>query len=299
MAPPSSTRTHLFAAIAILAVFGLGCQYFQLPEHLQSEAAIENPRRTIPDAPVFLNNEDSGNISDIGRPSKSGSIDLESQPIDRKLAEITKLREVNGVLLEGTNAVASNVYLVANPDLSVEAFAKLYIAIDQAAGFIYIPKNPTPDPPSDTRKPSPMFLAVHTEKVDGARTYLGTLPDYDPEFSFSYDIEVEIAKSADQLKSTRMWEDSFEISADERFFINEKQGPEADYGPRFSRVKQRPVDEGQLRYELNKLPTTSDRKLIIVSERASCGRLLSTLALVDEPRAKFRIVVRPDNYPPE
>lgn len=286
-------RIDQFALLGLGFFLVLGCRYLQLPEHLQSEAATENPNPTFSDATVFLNNQDSGRISDIGRQPKPLSPNLGAINIEQRLAEIMTLREDSGVLLDG-NLAASNVYLVVNSEISVRAFAKLYVAVDQAAGIVYVPKDPYPGPPAEPTKPSPFFLAVHTERVDGARTYLSTLPDYDPEFNFSYDIEVEIAKSAEQLKRTRMWEHSFEISADERFFINEKQGPDADYGPRYSRVKQRPIDEAQAKDELSRLPT-SDRKLIIVSEKASYGKLLTVFAL-SEPRTRFRIVVRPNSF---
>lgn len=302
MSFPRSRHRPLISSIApivILATLVIGCQYFQLPEHLQSETASENPKSTLSDTTVYLNNEDCGRISDIGRQPKPLSLDLGATSIDRKLAEVMKLREANGVFLDGNNLVAANVYLVANPELSVEAFVKLYVAADQSVGLLYIPKNPNPEPPSEPTRPSPFFLAVHTEKVDGARTSLSTLPDYDPDFKYSYDIEIEIAKSAEQLKGMRMWEDSLEISADERFFVNEKQGPDADYGPKNSRVKQRAVEEAQIKDELNKLPTSAERKLIIVSEKAAYGTLLHILEQVNEPRTKFRIVVRPNTFSQE
>jgi hypothetical protein len=296
MAPSNSTRTHLFAAIAILAIFGLGCQYFQLPEHLQSEAATENPKSTVSDAPVFLNAEASGRISDIDRPRKPLSPDLGETSIDQRLAEVMKLREANGVLLENTNLVANNICLEADPALSMAAFAKLFVGLDKVAGTIYIPRIPGTNPRTgDDTKPNPLTLVVRTEHPAERLELPANWPIYDPEFRFSYDIELEIAKSAEQLKGIRMWEDSFEISADERFFINEKQGPDADYGPRYSRVKQRPVEEAQAKDELSRLPTTSDRKLLIVSEMASYGKLLAVLA-VAEPRTRFRIVVRPTSY---
>jgi len=209
-------------------------------------------------------------------------------------------REDNGVFLEGTNLVASNVYLDADPQLTIGAFAKLYRAMDEASGTVFILRNPTPEPPAEPRRPNPLILIVTTVGPGGRSTRpFIDWPIQDPEFEYSYDIELEIAKSAEQLKSMRMWEDSLEISADERFFINEKQGPDADYGPRFSRVKQRPIEEAQVKDELAKLPVSSDRKLIIVSEKAAYGTLLHILEQLNEPRTKFRIVVRPNAYPQE
>ena len=284
---------------AVLVFLVLGCQYFQLPEHLQSEAVIDNPNRTVSDAIVFLNAEPAGRISDIGYAVTDSLMGPDTRAVDKRLSEIAKQRESEGVYHADANEVAANVNLIADPELSVWAFAKLYKGIDNAAGVVYIPRNNKGKEQGEPVKPDPLTLVVHTVIPGGRHDLRRNLSSYDPDFKYSYDMQVEYALSAEQLKGTRMWEDSFEISADERFFINEKQGPEADHGPTYSRVKQRPIAEDQAKDELSRLPTLSDRKLIIVSEKASYGKLLWVMALLDETRSKYRIVVRPSNYAKE
>ena len=283
-------------AVVVLVFLALGCQYFQ--QRLESEAAIDNPNRTVSDAILFLNNEQSGMISDIGY-AVTGP---DTRPVEARLSDIRKKREAEGVMHADTDEVAANVHLIAEPELTVWAFAKLYQAIDKAAGVVYVPRNNESKEQGEPGKPDPLVLVVRTVIPEIPGNHSDTrrnLTSYDPDFKYNYDMQVEFALSAEQLKGMRMWEDSFEISADERFFINEKQGPEADYGPTFSRVRQRPVAEQQAKDELMRLPTLSDRKLIIVSEKASFGKLLDVLSLVNDTRSKYRIVVRPNKYAKE
>jgi hypothetical protein len=61
-----------------------------------------------------------------------------------RLGDITKQRELNGVFNEGTDEIAANVYLIANPELAIGPFAKLFIAAAESAGDIYIPKKTYP-----------------------------------------------------------------------------------------------------------------------------------------------------------
>lgn len=278
-----------------LIALALACKYFQLPEHLASEAAKDNPNRTINDSPIFLNRDSNGRISDIDRPRTM--TDLGETSIDQRLALILRDRESNGILFDGTNIVACSVYLLADPELSMAAFSKLYLGIDRAATAVYIPKEWTPPPQSGPpQRPSPYTLIADTQPPGERPGIASEWPLYDPDYQHSYNLDLEIAKSSDQLKSMRMSEDSIEISADERFFRNEKQGPEADQGPRLSRVKQRLINAEDLNREFAALDSGYDPKLVIVSARASYGSLRRFLEQINDPKARFRIVVRPDVF---
>ena len=266
-------RTFELAIIPIIFV-SIGCGSMQ---RLESESATKNPDEFIDAPEIFLN---GSRISDVAA--------LRSQ-----IDEVVKLREANGVFLEGTNEVPRNVYLRANPKLSVGAFARLFRAIDDGAGTAYIPRAEMPDAPEKGDRLNPLYLEVSTEGYEFPRA-LGPLIDLD--HRYSYNVSIDITKvTREGLKGIRMFTGTLEISADGQYFVNEKQGDDADYGPIFSSVKQRAIEPADLAFELGRLANAKDNAItVIVSDRASYGKLLSVFEAA--PGApEFLLIVRPSD----
>jgi hypothetical protein len=209
-----------------------------------------------------------------------------------RLGDITKQRELNGVFNEGTDEIAANVYLIANPELAIGPFAKLFIAAAESAGDIYIPKKNIPAHDRIPRHPDPMFLAVTTEKLNSETLMPALYPTYDPNHRYTYDTSFEFVKSADSLLSDRAWAGSVEISADERYFINDAQGKEADNGPKYTQVKQRPIEAAALKDELVKIVSANKEILIIASEKASYKSLLRLFEEAESMNVALRVLVR-------
>jgi hypothetical protein len=53
--------------ILLLFLAALGCKYLSPAQKLESEAATENPKRTLTDSPIWINNDSVGTISGVDR----------------------------------------------------------------------------------------------------------------------------------------------------------------------------------------------------------------------------------------
>jgi len=291
-----------FPIILVLLIAAIGCKYLSPAQKLESEAATENPNRTITDSPVFLNNEPVGTIAGLNRKTGLNSkkerdpieIALSDRTVGEVLAEIKKERERSGIFIEGTNVVPINVYLIASPELAVGPFAELYIAIDKNAGAVYIPKRSPPKRGGEPQRPDPLTLIVRTDPFVPMGRPPYDQPMHDPDHRFNYKTSFELGNTGDgSLLSDRAWRGSVEISADERYFINDKQGAEADKGPKNTHVKQRPIETTALSDELvNIIEPVNKEILIIASEKASYGSLLKVFEAAERLDAGLRVLVR-------
>lgn len=289
---------NLFPILVVLLFAALGCKYLSPGQKLESETAMANPKRTLTDSPVFLNSEPVGTIADLKR-KKTGDlveIALSERPLSEKLAEITKQRENEGVLIEGTNIAPTNVRLIASPELAVGPLAELYIAIDENSGEVYIPRRNAPAGPIEPQRPDPFTLEVQTEQPTSmSEPYYR--PSHDPKYKYNYNTSFEFAKTLESLLSYRAWSGSVELSADERYFVNDAQDPEADEGPKYTRIKQRAIEGAHLKDELARIvePVNSEI-LIITSEKASYESLLKIFEAGENLKVRFRVVVRPQKF---
>lgn len=283
----------------VLVLFILGCKYLQPAQKLESEAATENPNPTIQDLPLKLNMENVGNIASM-LPRDKRMVDGGGSVLDRRIEEIVKAREANGVFVDGSTQVVNEIYIFLNPQLSVGAFGKVFEAIKTGGGSPRVPRKiPRKSSEIENSKPNPLYLEVNggvpdrTMNVvyrsqghsnDNVTVFL--LP-VDNNHDYSYDLEVEFAKSRDSLLSTRAFQDSIEISADEKLFANDKHTD--DKGPRYTQVKQRPITTDALKSELERIKASGNPITIIVSDKVSYGKLLSIFEAVD---AEFHVIVR-------
>lgn len=285
---------RILLLLLLLVLAALGCKYLSPAQKLESESATENPNRTITDSPIFLNNEDFGTIADLNKKEQGPlGIDLTKRKLSEVLADIIKERESNGIFIEGTNVVPTNVYIIADPELAVGPLAELHIAIDENAGDVYIPKKNLPKRKGEPQKPDPFTLEVRTEKAGFGKIPDHHQPMYDPDHLYTYKTSFEFVKSADSLLSYRAWTGSVELSADERYFVNDAQGEAADKGPKYTEVKQRPIEPAALAGELAKIVSPVNKEiLIIASEKASYASLLKIFEAAPDTGVKLRILVR-------
>jgi len=284
----------IFPLISLLLLIVLGCKYLSPAQKLESEATTENPKRTISDSLVFLNSGSVGKISDLKR-AKRDVIDLATNDstVADVLSDVIKEREKNGVFMEGTNVTPSSVYLIANPELAIGPLAELYIAIDENAGDVYIRRKNAPRNDGRPQKPNPFTLEVRTVALVFGGAPEHDWPIYDPRHRFTYSTSFEFVKTPDSLLSSRAWVSSVELSADERYFVNDKQGPEADEGPKYTQVKQRPIEPAALTSELAKIVEPINKYiLIIASEKASYASLLKIFEAAPGGSVKLQVLVR-------
>ena len=220
--------------------------------------------------------------------------------LDRRIEEIVRDREANGVFVYGSTQVVNGVYIFFNSKLSVGAFAKVFEAIKTGGGSPKVPRKiPRKITETDDLKPNPLYLEVNDGVNDRSvnvlhrqqghsndnRTVLLLPEDYDHDYS--YDLNVEFVKSRESLLSTRAFQDSIEISADEKLFANDKH--DDDQGPKDTQVKQRQITTDVLKSELERIKVSGNPITIIVSDKASYGKLLSIFETVD---AEFHVIVR-------
>jgi biopolymer transport protein ExbD len=267
-----------------LTLFVLGCKYFQPAQKLVSEAMTENPKRVRTDSELFLNGEPEGTISSIDS-RDSSAIEVEEVSLGQTVERIIKDREANGVFLEGSNEIARGIYLYLDLDLSVGAFGRVYTALKNSGGLPQVVRR---DFKSDLGevgfRPYISYLEVSSGRI--ARSG-GVLPAQDVAKKFIYRFDLEYVKGRGALLSTRAFQDSIEISADERLFANDKHTD--DLGPKYTQVKQRQITTDVLKSELERIKASGNPITIIVSDKASYGKLLSVLETID---AEFLVLVR-------
>lgn len=276
----------------------LGCNYISPRQILESEASVENPNRTVFDSTVFPNSEPFGMVSDLDKKRSTNLIDIASaeRNLLEYLTEIFNRRESDGIRHESTNETPKGVYLIAEPELAVGSLASLYLAIAKSGGDVYIPKKNSTDKDSEPRRPDPLILIVTAGKIAPLQ-HMNLGSSYDPNLKFRYHASVEVARTAESLLSRRVWESSIEVSADERYFINDAQGPESDEGPRYTKVKQRAIESDAIKGEIAKLTAAgSNELLIITSDKASYASVVQILEATENQKVKFTILVRPQSF---
>ena len=104
-----------------------------------------------------------------------------------------------------------------------------------------------------------MFLAVTTEKIPSDTMMPALFPLSDSPHQYSYGTSFEFASTAASILVSRTLTGSLEISADERYFVNDRQGKEANIDPHFIRVKQRAIEPAELAAELEKITEPANR----------------------------------------
>lgn len=269
--------------LLVLSVIYSGCSLTGTEQKLPSETADSNRAQPVVNYTLTLNHEPTGNLADL-------------TPLKQRISHEMRMREWNGVFKVGSNEIENTVYLVADPKTSVGKIADVVLSMNANGARTYIPKSSSErvELPANYR-PNPLIIWVTVGDVRSFRLPPIFFRDMygDPQ-RYSFAPNIRFAADEFELKTFRFTGKSFDISADDKYFINEPEVSCPELDPDYSDLKQRAV---MPEYLASESPTSCDGSsiLIIASERASYASLLKVFEAVEENDLPVTIVVRRHN----
>ena len=249
-----------------------------------SEVADATPASAVKTGKLTLNAQPVGTLE-------------EPNPLISKLKGILKMREDEGIFREKTNEVMKDVYVVADPKVSINAIAKL----GESGADLWFPRGKTIPDPLTSPKPNPLILVIKTENSPAEWFSNGTLTD-DDLGKLACLVRFETYKERTELILGRTHKSSIEIASDDSFFLNTELSPDLIKAENL-KPDQRAVTESELTSVLGKLyekrsyASSFDREqqglTVIASENASYASLLKLLAAIDKPNVVVTVRIRP------
>ncbi|MBK8301903.1 MAG: hypothetical protein IPK98_00235 [Chloracidobacterium sp.] len=274
--------------LMVCVTVGSGCQYLKSAAPVPSEQADAKPATTIKTGKLTLNTETLGTLED-------------PKPLTAKLEKIFLQREAEGILRKGTNVVVKDVYVVADPKISIGKLA----ALMQNGGEFWLPRGKSISDSGKLVKPNPLTLVLKTENAP---------TDWMPAFGFADDDLANLAclvnfttvETKEDLLLARATANSLEIASDDGLFLNTELKQE-QLKANDPKPDQRPVTDSELSAVLGKLYDSRYADVIysrqsatlklFVSENASYASLLKVLAAIDKPYVTVDVRIRPMRFP--
>ena len=248
-----------------------------------SEAADATPSTSVKTGKLTLNAQPAGTLED-------------PNPLISKLKGILKLREDEGIFREKTNEVMKDVYVVADPKVSINAIAKL----GESGSDLWFPRGKTIPEPLTPPRPNPLTLVVKTENSPAEWFSAGTNDEDLGKLACL--VRFETYKERTELILGRTHKSSIEIASDDSFFLNTELSPDLIKAENL-KPDQRAVTESELSsvlgmlYEKRSYASSFDREqqglTVIASENASYASLLKLLAAIDKPNVVVTVRIRP------
>lgn len=252
-----------------------------------SEGADTKPAATVKTGKLTLNTEQTGTLED-------------PKPLITKLERIIKMREGEGIFRKDTNELMKDVYIVADPNISIGMIAKF----GETGGDLWFPRGKTLPDSAQPPKPNPLMLVLKTENSPGDWFPAGLLSAEDLA-KLACLVQFESFKERMELAIFRTFHNSIEIASDGNFFLNTALKKELIDAENL-KPDQRAVSESELASVLSKLhekrtsASVYDREqetlTIIASENAPYSSLLKLLAAIDKPNVGVRVRIRPINF---
>jgi hypothetical protein len=249
-----------------------------------SEAADATPATSVKTGKLTLNAQPAGTLED-------------PNPLISKLKGIITYREGEGILRKNTNEIMKDVYVVADPKISISAIAKL----GESGGDLWFPRGKGLPDTAALPKPNPLILVLKTENSPAEWFPAGLLTD-DELAKLACMVRFETYKERTELILGRTHKSSIEIASDDSFFLNTELSPDLIKAENL-KPDQRAVTESELSSVLGKLyekrsyASSFDREqqglTVIASENASYASLLKLLAAIDKPNVVVTVRIRP------
>ncbi|MBK7393723.1 MAG: hypothetical protein IPI64_10565 [Chloracidobacterium sp.] len=273
--------------LTVCVTLGSGCQYLKSAAPVPSEQADAKPATTVKTGKLTLNTEALGTLED-------------PKPLTAKLAKIFLQREAEGILRKGTNVVVKDVYVVADPKISIGKLA----ALMQNGGEFWLPRGKSITDSGKLVRPNPLTLVLKTENAT----------DWMPSFGFADEDLAKLAclvkfttvETKNDLLEARVFGNSLEIASDDGLFLNTELKQE-QLKANDPKPDQRPVTDSELSAVLGKLYDSRYADVIysrqsatlklFVSENASYASLLKVLAAIDKPYVTVDVRIRPMRFP--
>lgn len=268
-------KITIILAVVLLA---FGCNSIKPEQKILSEAADATPIQRTGDCDITINNEKKGSLTDLA-------------PLNSIMSRVIKEREQTGTFKIGTNDIENTVYVLTDPNISAKNFAEIALAVNKVGGKAYFPKADT-DQSDQIVKPNPLTLVVKCgdpskykwmPPASGERVEIGSFA-YSPKFEYFEDLY--------RLKLSRLGTISFEISADDKYFVNDVSDPTGRPDIYGLEVKQRPVAPADLKAEAAKVGGEGKVMTIIASENASFAGLMKIFEAANRPDLEFSVLIR-------
>ena len=164
-----------------------------------SEVADATPASAVKTGKLTLNAQPVGTLE-------------EPNPLISKLKGILKMREDEGIFREKTNEVMKDVYVVADPKVSISAIAKL----GESGSDLWFPRGKTIPDPLTPPRPNPLTLVIKTENSPAEWFPVG-LTDEDLG-KLACLVRFESYKERTELILGRTHKSTIEIASDDSFF---------------------------------------------------------------------------------